>query len=55
MGLVGNGWVNCFRTHNELTMGLLGKYPLAPSAMGHGSYGGRDIHGSWIVQWQGHP
>ena len=31
MGLVGNGWVNCFRTHNELTMGLLGKYPLAPS------------------------
>ena len=31
MGLVGNGWANCFRTHNELTMGLLGKYPLAPS------------------------
>ena len=31
MGLVGNRWVNCFRTHNELTMGLLGKYPLAPS------------------------
>jgi len=22
---------NCFRTHNELTMGLLGKLPLAPS------------------------
>ena len=31
MGLVGNRWANCFRTHNELTMGLLGKYPLAPS------------------------
>ena len=31
MGLVGKGWANCFRTHNELTMGLLGKYPLAPS------------------------
>ena len=31
MGLVGNGWANCFRTHNELTMGLLGTYPLAPS------------------------
>ena len=31
MGLVGNGWANCFRAHNELTMGLLGKYPLAPS------------------------
>ena len=31
MGLVGNGWANCFRTHNELTMGLPGKYPLAPS------------------------
>ena len=30
MGLVGKGWANCFRTHNELTMGLLGKYPLAP-------------------------
>ena len=25
------GQANCFRTHNELTMGLLGKYPLAPS------------------------
>ena len=22
MGLVGNGWANCFRTHNELTMVL---------------------------------
>ena len=32
MGLVGNGWANCFRTHNELTMGLPGKYPLTPSA-----------------------
>ena len=31
MGLVGNGWVNCFKTHNEPTMGLPGKYPLAPS------------------------
>ena len=31
MGLMGNGWANCFRTHNELTMGLPGKYPLAPS------------------------
>ena len=31
MGLVGNEWANCFRTHNELTMGLPGKYPLAPS------------------------
>ena len=31
MGLVGNGWANCFRTHNELTLGLPGKYPLAPS------------------------
>ena len=30
MGLVGNGWANCFRTHNELTMGLPGKYPLPP-------------------------
>ena len=33
MGLVGNRWANCFRTHNELIMGLLGKYPLAPSVM----------------------
>ena len=31
MGLVGKGWANCFRTHNELTMGPPGKYPLAPS------------------------
>ena len=30
MGLVGNRWADCFRTHNELTMGLPGKYPLAP-------------------------
>ena len=33
MGLVGNGWANCFRTHNELTMGLSGKYPLVPSVI----------------------
>ena len=31
MDLLGIGQANCFRTHNELTMGLLGKYPLAPS------------------------
>ena len=31
MDLLGIGQVNCFRTHNELTMGLLGKCPLAPS------------------------
>ena len=31
MYLVNNRRVNCFRTHNELTMGLLGKYPLTPS------------------------
>ena len=31
MDPLGIGQVNCFRTHNELTMGLLGKYPLAPS------------------------
>ena len=30
MGLVGNGWANCFRTHNELTMDLPGKYPSPP-------------------------
>ena len=41
MGLVGNGWANCFRTHNELTMGLPGKYPLAPSV---GIYG---VPGAW--------
>jgi hypothetical protein len=29
--LVGNNWVNGFKTHNELTMYPLGKYPLAPS------------------------
>ena len=23
--------------------------------MGHGPYGGRGTHGSWIVQWNGHP
>ena len=33
MGLVGNSWVNCFRTHNKLTMGLPGIYPLAPSVL----------------------
>ena len=42
MGLVGNGWVNCFGTHNELTMGLLGKYPLPPSD--------RDGHQAHIYQ-----
>ena len=31
MDLLGIGQVNCFRTHNELTIGLLGKCPLAPS------------------------
>ena len=31
MDLLGIGQANCFRTHNELTMGLLGKCPLAPS------------------------
>ena len=34
--LLGIGQANCFRTHNELTMGLLGKYPLAPSEGGLG-------------------
>jgi len=29
--------VNCFRTHNEFTMGLLGKLPLAPSVSWDGS------------------
>jgi hypothetical protein len=29
--LVGNNWANGFKTHNELTMYPLGKYPLAPS------------------------
>jgi hypothetical protein len=29
--LVGNNWANSFKTHNELTMYPLGKYPLAPS------------------------
>jgi hypothetical protein len=29
--LVGNDWANGFKTHNELTMYPLGKYPLAPS------------------------
>ena len=32
MDPLGIGQAHCFRTHNELTMGLLGKYPLAPSA-----------------------
>jgi hypothetical protein len=31
MCLGGIGWANCFRTHNELNMCPLGKYPLAPS------------------------
>jgi hypothetical protein len=31
MYLGGIGWANCFRTHNELNMCPLGKYPLAPS------------------------
>ena len=31
MDPLGIGQANCFRTHNELTMGLLGKCPLAPS------------------------
>ena len=35
MDLLGIGQVNCFRTHNELTMGLLGKCPLAPSVSRH--------------------
>ena len=35
MDLLGIGQANCFRTHNELTMGLLGKYPLAPSVISH--------------------
>ena len=29
--LLGNNYANCFRDHKELTMDLLGKYPLAPS------------------------
>jgi hypothetical protein len=29
--LLGNNQVNCFRAHKELTMDLLGKFPLAPS------------------------
>ena len=31
MCLLGIGWALCFRTHNELTMCLLGKCTLAPS------------------------
>ena len=31
MCLLDIGWALCFRTHNELTMCLLGKCPLAPS------------------------
>ena len=33
---LGIGQANCFRAHNELTMGLLGKYPLAPSVLSLG-------------------
>ena len=33
MDPLGIGQANCFRTHNELTMGLLGKCPLAPSVV----------------------
>ena len=33
MDPLGIGQANCFRTHNELTMGLLGKCPLAPSGI----------------------
>jgi hypothetical protein len=29
--LQGNDWANCFRAHKELTINLLGKFPLAPS------------------------
>jgi hypothetical protein len=32
MYLVGICQANCFKTHHELTMYLLGNYPLAPSA-----------------------
>jgi hypothetical protein len=31
--LVGNNWANGFKTHNELTMYPLGKYPLSPSVI----------------------
>jgi len=29
--LLGMNWVNCFKTHNKLTMYPLGKLPFAPS------------------------
>jgi len=31
---LGMSWVNCFRTHNELTMYPLGILPFAPSVCG---------------------
>jgi hypothetical protein len=31
--LLGNDWANCFRTHKELTMYLLGNLLLAPSGV----------------------
>ena len=40
MDLLGIGQANCFRTHNELTMGLLGKCPLTPS----------DIDKHWVIR-----
>ena len=42
--MVGNGWANCFRTDNELTMGLPGKYPLAPVYVSYAWYGLTSLH-----------
>ena len=41
MDLLGIWQALCFRTHNELTMGLLGKCPLAPSV---GSFATDAVH-----------
>ena len=45
---LGNDWANCFKTHNELTMYPLGKWPLAPSMKRWGVVG---LLGCWL--WLG--
>ena len=52
MDLLGIGQANCFRIHNELTMGLLGKCPLAPSE-GHSVRKQRCIRSLGRIKWMG--
>ena len=52
--LLGMSWVNCFKTHNKLTMYPLGKLPFAPSEISLTSRSAtrpspRLVHAVWTI------